>query len=91
MIQEKLLHIDAFWEKATNTPPLSWEKWTQQKKLALLAKEGVQLKTLLNGPPPGVIYPPELVYEEPEENQTQANEPDNNLQSATEGDEAKPM
>ena len=70
------LHIEAFWEKPTVTPPLTWEKWTQQWKLALLAKEGVQLDTLLNDPPGTVTYPPEPTYEEPVENHTQATERD---------------
>ena len=43
------LHIDAFWEKSTVTPPLSWEKWTTQCNPELLAKEGSHLETLLNG------------------------------------------
>ena len=34
------LYIDAFWEKQTISPLLSWDKWSQQWKLALLAKEG---------------------------------------------------
>ena len=45
------LHIDPFWEKPTVTPPLSWDKWTQQWKLALLAKKGIQLELLMNGLP----------------------------------------
>ena len=44
------VHNDAFWEKATITSPLLLEKRTQQWKLALLAKEGIQLEILLNGP-----------------------------------------
>ena len=61
------------------TPPHAnafWEKWTQQWKLALSAKEGIQLEILLNGPPTVVFYPPEPVYEEPVENYTQATETD---------------
>ena len=53
------LHIDAFWEKPTIAPPLSWDKWTQQWKLALLVKEEIHLETLINGPPSAVTYPPE--------------------------------
>ena len=75
------LHIDAFWEKPTITPPLSWNKWTEQWKLALLAKEGVQLKTLLNGPPSALIYPPEPAYGEPVENHTQATERDRKIRN----------
>ena len=70
------LHVVAFWEKSTATPSLTWEKWTQQWKLALLAKEGIQLDNLLNDPPTGVSYPPKPTYEEPVENHTQATERD---------------
>ena len=58
-------HVDAFWEKTTAIPPLTWDKWTQQWKLALLAKEGIQLENLLNDPPTAITYPPEPIYEEP--------------------------
>ena len=70
------LHVDAFWENPTATPPLTWDKWTQQWKLALLAKEGIQLENLLNDPPTAVTYPPEPTYEEPVEKHTQATERD---------------
>ena len=75
------LHIEEFWEKPTATPPLTWDKWTQQWKLALLAKEGIQLDTLLNDPPATVTYPPEPTYEEPVENHTQATERDRKVRN----------
>ena len=68
------LHVDAFWEKPTATPLLTWDKWTQQWKLALLTKEGIQLENLLNDPPTAVTYPPEPSKEEPVANHTQATE-----------------
>ena len=37
------LGIDAFWDKTTLDPPLRWEKWRVQYKLALLAKENIIL------------------------------------------------
>ena len=61
------LHVDAFWEKPAAAPPLVWDMWTQQWKLALLVKEGIQLENLLNDPP-------EPTYKEPVENHTQATE-----------------
>ena len=70
------LHVDAFWEKPTVTPALSWDKWTQQWKLALLATEGIQIELLLNGPLSTVIYPPKPTNEEPVQNHTQATERD---------------
>ena len=45
------LGIDAFWDKPTPDPPLRWEKWRVQYKLALLVKENIILDTLL-GPKP---------------------------------------
>ena len=73
--QRTLLHIHVFWEKATITP-LSWEKRTQQWKLALLSKEEIQLEILLNGPPTALTYPPNPVHEELVENHTQEKERD---------------
>ena len=75
------LHIDAFWAKATITPPLSWEKWTQQWKLAFLAIDGIQLEIFLNGPPTGFTYPPKFFYEESVENHTQATEHDQKIRN----------
>ena len=70
------LHVDAFSEKQTATPPLTWDKWTHQWKLALLAKEEIQLELLLKEPPATVTYPTEPTYEKPVENHTQATERD---------------
>ena len=57
------------------------DKWTEQWKLALLAKEGIQLENLLNDPPSTVTYPPEPTYEEPVENHTQATERDRKVRN----------
>ena len=57
------------------------DKWTQQWKLALLAKEGIQLDNLLNDPSSTVTYPPEPTYEEPVENHTQATENDRKVRN----------
>ena len=75
------LHVDAFWEKPTATPPLTWDKWTQQWKLALLAKEGIQIDNLQNDPPTAATYPSEPIYEEPVENHTQATETDRKIRN----------
>ena len=76
------LHIEAFWEKLTATPPPpTWDKWTQQWKLALLPKEGIQLDTLIDDPPATVTYAPEPVYEEPVENHTQVTERDRKVRN----------
>ena len=38
------LRRDTYWAKATITTPLSWEKWTQQRKLVPLARKGINSK-----------------------------------------------
>ena len=58
------LEIDPFWDRPTPDPPLRWEKWRVQNKLALLPKENIILDTLL-GPKPEMVDPPlEPIYEE---------------------------
>ena len=58
------LGIDPFWDKPTPDPPLRWEKWRVQYKLALLAKENIILDTLLGPKPDTVELPLEPIYEE---------------------------
>ena len=58
------LGIDAFWDKPTPDPPLGWEKWRVQYKLALLAKQNIILGTLLGNKPDMVDLPLEPIYEE---------------------------
>ena len=58
------LGIDLFWDKPTPDPPLRWEKWRVQYKLALLAKENIILDTLLGPKPEMVELPLEPIYEE---------------------------
>ena len=79
--KETPLHVDAFWENPSATSPVTWDKWTQQWKLALLAKEGIQLELLLKEPPATVTYPPEPTYVEPVENPTQASERDRKVRN----------
>ena len=85
------LHIDVFWEKATITPPVLWNKWTQQLKLALLAKDGIQLETVLNGHTTTVTYPSDLVYEKHVEIHTKATERDKKLAIEIKGGVVKQM
>ena len=51
------LGIQPFWEKATLEPPLRWEYWRTQLKLAILAREGIVVDILLADPPEHVILP----------------------------------
>ena len=57
------LGIQPFREKATLEPPLRWEYWRTQLKLAILAREGIEVDLFLADPPIKVILPPEPAYE----------------------------
>ena len=57
------LGIEPFWEKPSADPPLKWEKWQMQAKLALPAKENIALDTLLEPKIETVQLPPEPIYE----------------------------
>ena len=58
------LGIDPFWDKLSADPPLKWEKWQMQAKLALLVKENITLDTLLEPKPETVQLPLEPNYED---------------------------
>ena len=70
------LGIQPFWEKATLEPPLRWEYWRTQLKLAILTHEGIVVDILLAEPPEHVILPPEPAYEDAVENPTAQSERD---------------
>ena len=55
------LGIEPFWEKPSADPPLKWEKWQMQAKLALPAKENIALDILLEPKPDAVQLPPEPI------------------------------
>ena len=58
------LGIDAFWDRPKHEPPLRWEKWRVQYKMALLTKDNIILDTLLGPKPEMVDLPLEPIYEE---------------------------
>ena len=70
------LGIQPLWEKATLEPPLRWEYWRTQLKLATLAREGIEVDLLLADPPINVILPPEPAYEDTVDNPTAQSERD---------------
>ena len=57
------LGIEPFREKPSVDPPLKWEKWQMQAKMALLAKEIIALDTLLEPEPETLQLPLEPIYE----------------------------
>ena len=52
------LGITPFWQKASAEPPLEWDKWNQQLFLGIIAKDGVNLKKLLQNKLPQLIGNP---------------------------------
>ena len=58
------LGIDAFWDRPKHEPPLRWEKWRVQYKMALLTKDNIILDTLFGPKPEMVDLPLEPIYEE---------------------------
>ena len=70
------LGIQPFWEKATLEPPIRWEFWRIQLKLAILAREGIEVDLLLVDPPEHVLLPPEPAYEDAVDNPTAQSERD---------------
>ena len=68
------LGLEPFWDKPSSNPPISWEKWRSQLKMALVAKTNIELDELLQERPTAVIYPPEPVEEQPVQNPTQTME-----------------
>ena len=55
--ERALLGIEPFWEKPTLEPPLRWDRWQIMLQLAILAKEGFSIDTLLEDPPDKVTLP----------------------------------
>ena len=65
------LSIEPFWERPTSDPPIRWEKWRIQLKLAILARENITIDTLLQPKPSTVRLPVEPKYEMPIDDTTE--------------------
>ena len=59
------LSIEPLWERPTSDPPIRWEKWRIQVKLAILARENITIDTLLQPKPSTVRLLAEPKYEMP--------------------------
>ena len=64
------LSIEQFGERPTSDPPIRWEQWRIQVKLAILARENITLDTLLQLKPTMVRSPAKPKYETPIEDAT---------------------
>ena len=75
------LSIEPFWERPTSDPPIRWEKWRIQVKLAILARENITLDTLLQPKPTTVRLPAEPKYETSIEDSTIETERDRRIRN----------
>ena len=80
--RETPLSIEPFWERATSDPPIRWEKWRIQVKLAILARENITLDTLLQPKPTRVRLPAEPKYEMIIEEATEQTERDRQIRNS---------
>ena len=70
------LSIVPFWERPNSDPPLTWETWRIQVKLAILARENITLDTPLQPKPTTVRLAVEPKYELAIEDATEDTERD---------------
>ena len=75
------LSIEPFWERPTSDPPIRWEKWRFQVKLAILARENITLDTLLQPKPTTVKLLVEPKYELAIEEATEYTERDRQIRN----------
>ena len=68
------LGLEPFLEKPSSNSPILWEKWRSQLKITLVAKTNNELDELLQERPTQIIYPPELLEDQPVQNPTRAME-----------------
>ena len=76
------LSIEPFWERHNSDPPIRWEKWRIQVKLAILARENITLDTLLPSKPTTVRLPAEPKYEMAIEDATEDKERDRQIRNS---------
>ena len=79
--ERALLGIEPFWEKPTLEPPLRWDRWQIMLKLAITAKEGISIDTLLEDTRDNLILHPEPISEDNVENSTSQSERVRNIRN----------
>ena len=75
------LSIEPFWERPTSDPPIRWEKWRIQVKLAIFVRENITLDTLLQPKPTIVRLPAKPKYEMAIEDATEETERDRHIRN----------
>ena len=76
------LSIEFLWERPTSDPPIRWERWHTQVKLAILARENITLDTLLQPQPTHERLPAEPNYEKAIEDATEDTERDQKIRNS---------
>ena len=76
------LSIEPFWERPTSDPPIRWEKWRIQVKLAIIGRENITLDTLLQPKPTTVRLPAEPNYETAIEDSTAETQRDRQIRNS---------
>ena len=76
------LSIEPFLERPTSDPPIRWEKWRIQVKLAILARENITLDTLLQPKTTMVGLPAKPKYKMPIEDATHEMERDRQIRNS---------
>ena len=71
-LQRTPVGIPFYWERAID-PPTDWPTWAATLKIAIIAKESLNVDTLLRykPEPKDLFYPAEPTYEPPVQNETQ--------------------
>ena len=86
-LQKNPLSTNPFWERASAEPPLEWFKWAAIVKMAVFAKDGIELRNLLRDKPE-VTLPTEPILEDEIQVETEAqrkNREVRNKKNATNG------
>ena len=81
--QKTPLSIELLWEWPTSGPPIRWEKWRNQVKLAIRVREKITLDTLLQQKPTNVRLPVKPKYELAIEDATRDTERDGQIRNNT--------
>ena len=76
------LSIEPFWERPTSDPPIRWEMWRIQVKLAILSRENITLDTLLQPIPTEVRLPAEPKHEMTIEDAAEETERDRQMRNS---------
>ena len=83
-LQRTPVGIPFYWEKGID-PPIDWPTWAATPKIAIIAKESLNVDTLLRykPEPKDLFYPAEPSYEPQVQNETQVQERERERERST--------